>query len=208
MSAIQLEFHGVRIAQPEEFFCAVLRVPTSGKIIPVWMAPVEGGKLAARQQGYSARRPDTHDLLIGMLEAQGGIEEILISSYYEGVFIADVLTTAGETLDARLSDALVLSEHFDVPISIDEELAGQVAVYASQDDLLEYLDLDLPTPEGADASNDERSLYDAESASGNAEDDAAFSEMMRSLGMSEEDFLSEDDGDDDGDAGVTGDANR
>lgn len=209
MTMTELEFHGVHIAQPEEFFCAVLRVSTTGKIIPVWMSPIEGGKLAARHQGFSPRRPDTHDLLINVLEEQsGGVEDITISSYYEGVFIADVQTASGEVLDVRLSDALVLAEYFEVPVMIDSELANSVAVFASKDDLLEYLDLDLPTPDGVTDDDGHPERAESESASGNAQADADFSEMMRSLGMSEEDFLGDNNPDDEDDTGVTGDANR
>lgn len=194
MKLVPLEFHGVHVMAPEEFLCAVLRWPERDRILPIWLSPIEGGRVAARDEGYQPRRPDTHDLLIEALEAQGGINSITITSHFEGVFVVEIVTASGDELDARVSDALILSKHFDVPVEMEEDMLLQTAVYVSDEDMEANFHFTFgPHPdqpmldlfeEGANGPGSADSM----SASGDKQADKAFSDMMRSLGMSEEDF--------------------
>jgi len=57
----------------------------------------------------------------------------------------------------------------------------------------EYFDLEISTPAAADNLSTSENNDSSTSASGNAQADADFEAMMRSLGMDEKDFLSGDD---------------
>lgn len=193
MSDVTLEFHGIHQVGPEDDVCALLRWPEENRLIPVWISPIEGMQLAAVLDGHQPNRPNSQDLICEVLEGTGGVESIEIANYHQGTFMVDIKAPNGEVYDSRLSDALAVSEYFNVPISAEADLLAQVSVYASDADLKEYFDLEISTPsEGASEAASENG-DSSTSASGNAQADADFEAMMRSLGMEEKDFLSGDD---------------
>ena len=193
MSDVSLEFHGIHQVGPEDDVCALLRWPEEERLIPVWVSPIEGMQLAAVLDGHQPNRPTSHDLICEVLEGTGGVEAIEIANYHQGTFMVDIKAPNGEVYDSRLIDALAVSEYFSVPISAEADLLAQVSVYASDADVKEYFDLEISTPgTGVDLPSSESGEFST-SASGNAQADADFEAMMRSLGMEEKDFLSGDD---------------
>ena len=193
MSDVSLEFHGIHQVGPEDDVCAVLRWPEENRLIPVWISPIEGMQLAAVLDGHQPNRPTSHDLICEVLEGTGGVEAIEIANYHQGTFMVDIKAPNGEVYDSRLSDALAVSAYFNVPISAEAELLAQVSVYASDADVKEYFDLEISTPGAGDDVQTRENNDSSTSASGNAQADADFEAMMRSLGMEEKDFLSGDD---------------
>ena len=193
MSDVSLEFHGIHQVGPEDDVCAVLRWPEENRLIPVWISPIEGMQLAAVLDGHQPNRPTSHDLICEVLEGTGGVEGIEIANYHQGTFMVDIKAPNGEVYDSRLSDALAVSAYFNVPISAEADLLAQVSVYASDADVKEYFDLEISTPGAGDDVRTRENNDSSTSASGNAQADADFEAMMRSLGMEEKDFLSGDD---------------
>ena len=193
MSDVSLEFHGIHQVGPEDDVCALLRWPEENRLIPVWISPIEGMQLAAVLDGHQPNRPTSHDLICEVLEGTGGVDAIEIANYHQGTFMVDIKAPNGEVYDSRLSDALAVSEYFNVPISAEADLLAQVSVYASDADVKEYFDLEISTPGAGDDVQTRENNDSSTSASGNAQADADFEAMMRSLGMEEKDFLSGDD---------------
>lgn len=207
MEKTSLEFHGVHVMEPENELCALLRWVEGNKILPVWLSPLEGSRVMQRLDGYSETRPNTHDLLLEFIEMAGGVGSIEIVNYYEGTFMIDIVDETGEVHDAKLTDALVVSEHFGVPITVVQELLNKVSVFVTADDMEAYFGFhfDPPVPPVAEEAGE--TLGSDSSASGNPQADADFEAMMRSLGVSEEDFLEENDGKETNDTRVTNDDN-
>ena len=210
MNAVKLEFLGVHMMEPEDFLCALLAHPASQKIVPVWMSLADGARLSSRADGFSPTRPDTHDLLVDLLEDQGGVISIVINNVHVGAFFVEVTTGAEKVLDARLSDALILSMHFDVPVTMDEEILNKAGIFVTEDDLDQYFDIDYSETSfiPGHTSRPVHSDPDSTSASGDAQADADFSQLMQSMGISEdelrldEESLGDDDAqDDDGESG-------
>lgn len=193
MSDVTLEFHGIHQVGPEDDVCALLRWPEENRLIPVWISRIEGLQLAAVLDGHQPNRPTSHDLICEVLEGTGGVEVIEIANYHQGTFMVDIKAPNGEVYDSRLSDALAVSEYFHIPITVEPDLLAQVSVYASDADLKEYFDLEISTPSSSDSGPSSENAQSSTSASGNAQADADFEAMMRSLGMEEKDFLSGDD---------------
>ncbi|MDO5031620.1 bifunctional nuclease family protein [Corynebacterium sp.] len=207
MSEVELEFHGIHVMEPENDLCALFRWVQGNRILPVWLSPIDGSQVMQRLGGYEENRPTTHDLLIDFAETAGGVEALQIVNHYEGTFMVDIIDATGQTHDARMCEALALSDHFGVPITIEEELVSQVAVFATPEDIEEYfgVSFDSPASDGQERP-DEENESDT-SASGNPQADADFEEMMRSLGMSEEDFHQGEEEKDSNDTRVTNDEN-
>lgn len=198
MSLIPVEYHGVHVIGPEQFMCAILRWAEEDRILPVWLSPIEGSQLAAVEEESVTQRPTTHELLADALRRlDGGVSSISLSSYHEGVFIANIVA-GGEELDARASDALVLAGLLDVTVTVDEDVLAQASMFIRHDELKQYVDIDTSSLTGPVAPVEDP---EGVSASGDDTADADFEAMMRSLGMSEEDFdedlIGEDDEDSD-----------
>lgn len=99
-----------------------------------------------RLDGYSETRPNTHDLLLEFIEMAGGVGSIEIVNYYEGTLMIDIVDETGEVHDAKLTDALVVSEHFGVPITVDQELLNKVSVFVTADDMEAYFGFHFDPP--------------------------------------------------------------
>lgn len=181
-----VDYHGVHMVGPENFMCAVLRSPEDGKILPIWVSLLDGSNLAAREEGESPHRPGTHDLLADVLSRGAeGVSSLAITSYHEGVFVATIVAD-GEELDARPSDALILAQILDLPVRVEEDVWNQTAIFLSEEDLAQYLDVEV----------EQSQLSPEQDLLAGTDVDADFEEMMRSLGFSEGDKPEENPEDD------------
>lgn len=178
MTFIEVEYHGVTPIGPEMFPCILLRWAQQDRVLPLWIATSSADELDIRDAGHEPRRPTAHDLLAAMFLAKGGVEEVRILSHHQGVFIASILAADGEEVDARASDAILLARLLDVPIKVDEDVLAATALYVSQGDLARYFDLVIDAAPSEDLNV-------------NMQVDTEFEELMRSLGVSEDDLRGE-----------------
>lgn len=186
MTFIPVEYHGVHTTGPEQFACLVLRWAEQKRILPIWLSPLAAAELEIRDKGYSPRRPGSHELLAETLtRLTSGVSGINIVSHYEGVFIAAIVLNDGQEIDARASDAVILARMFEMDIHVDEDVLLQASVFVSDEDLADYLQIQVKGTTVTEGDS---------SASGDVQADKDFEEMMRSLGMSEEDLFGRDTG--------------
>lgn len=188
MTFIPVEYHGVHTAGPEEFSCVLLRWVEQNRVLPLWISPIVAAELDARESGYSPRRPSTHEVLAETLTSMtSGVAGINLVSAYEGTFIASILLNDGEEIDARASDAVMLARLLELDIQVDEDVLTQNSFFASDMDLKQYFDYQID----GSAADDEEADQEV-SASGDAQADADFSQLMESLGFSESELLDPD----------------
>lgn len=185
MSFIKLEFHGIHTMEPDGFTCAVFRWVEGNKILPIWLDQDDALKIQAYKAGFSPRRPTSHELLAEAFTRNGPwVSSLRIVSHFEGVYMAAITTSEGEEFDARPSDVIMLSELLEVPISADEEILQQTAVFMNEQDLESYFGIVVEAPAVS-------SLDTSDSASGDAQADADFQDLMQSLGVSEDDLFTD-----------------
>jgi len=81
-------------------------------------------------------RPLTHDLFFNVLSEYGiNIEEIIITSFYEGVYAASLICVCNgekKIFDARSSDAINMALKFKSPIFASEEILDKVGFPSSE----------------------------------------------------------------------------
>lgn len=183
MSFIELQFHGVHTMEPDGFTCALFRWEDGNKVLPVWLDQEDAIRIQAYQAGFSPRRPTAHELLAeAFTRLNTWVTSLRIVSHFEGVFMASITTSEGEEFDARPSDVIMLSAMLEVPISADEEILQQTAVFLTDEDLESYF--------GVVVERDTREdPLTPESASGDAQADADFQRLMESLGVEESDLF-------------------
>lgn len=102
-----------------------------GRSFPIVIGLPEAQAIERRLKGVPAKRPQTHDLLMNVIESLGAkLESITISDLSEQTFFA-LLTlrdASGKTLqiDSRPSDAIALGIASNVPIFVAEHVLDAV----------------------------------------------------------------------------------
>lgn len=187
MSTVPVSLCGVFPVGPENFLCAVLLWEERRRFLPIWLSPVGGAQLLGRIGEWEPARPDTHNLLVDVIEqSTTGVAAIELTSYYNGVYLAQVTMEDGAEFDCRPTDALVLSLMLDMPIEVEEEVLNQASLWLNAEDASDYFDIQFDsdiadgTGNGADSSSN--------SASGDKQADLDFENLMRELGVEEEDL--------------------
>ena len=108
-----------------------LREIDGRRSFPILIGLFEASSIDRRVRGDVSPRPLTHDLLRDAIEKLGGeAESIVITHLEDRTYFAEVrVKRAGEvvTLDARPSDALALSVHYEphLPLLVAEEVLDE-----------------------------------------------------------------------------------
>lgn len=122
-SLVELDILGVR-RQGEENEVVVLLLDLAGRrLLPIVVGPSEGSAIAVGHAGIRAPRPMTHDLLVSLVAACGGVvTHVEVVQLVDGVFHAAVVLDGGTRIDARASDAIALSVRLGCPVLCDPEV--------------------------------------------------------------------------------------
>ena len=196
MNSEELKFLGIHPVGPENNLCALFYWEEADRHVPVWVSPIDGARVLQVLEHHFNARPSTYELLIAFADQLDGIESICVSEYRKGAFMVDLIDGRGEEHDARMCDALVLADHYGVPITFEKDVLNEVAIYISDEDLKEYygLERESESPE----TFPEKRLRDVDErvAQRKAQEDDDFEQLMRDSGVSEEDLFSEDESED------------
>ena len=107
----------------------LLRDPSSDRVLPIWVGPVEANAIALQVENVQAPRPMTHDLLRNVLAELGAaLTRVVITDLHDNTFYAYLeLKRGGEVIfvDARPSDALALSIRTRAPVFVDTRVLDQ-----------------------------------------------------------------------------------
>lgn len=187
MSTVPVSLCGVFPVGPENFLCAVLLWEERRRFLPIWLSPVGGAQLLGRIGEWEPTRPDTHNLLVDIIEqSTSGVSAIELTGYYNGVYMAQVTMEDGAEFDCRPTDALVLALMLDLTIEVEEDVLNQASLWMSAEDTADYFDIEFEedftdgsAARGADQGN---------SASGDKQADLDFENLMRELGVEEKDL--------------------
>jgi uncharacterized protein len=99
----------------------------NGRAFPIVIGLPEAQAIERRLKGIPIKRPQTHDLLMSVVEQLGGrLESISISDLREHTFYAvlNVRDSHGKLIkiDSRPSDAIALGVASNVPIYVEEKV--------------------------------------------------------------------------------------
>jgi bifunctional DNase/RNase len=99
----------------------------NGRSFPIVIGLPEAQAIERRLKGVQIKRPQTHDLLMNIIQALGGaLESIVINDLQEHTFFAllKVKLAGGKVvdIDSRPSDAIALGIASNVPIYVEERV--------------------------------------------------------------------------------------
>jgi len=130
---IPVELVGVRIEMPSNQPILLLKEISGARYLPIWVGTAEATAIAFSQQGLTAQRPLTHDLIVDLLAAlKVNLRSVHLTELRDGIFYAELVlidqSGAEVKLSSRPSDAVALSVRMDVPILARVELFDQAGI--------------------------------------------------------------------------------
>tara|TARA_B000000565_G_scaffold248379_1_gene218694 strand:- start:2901 stop:3380 length:480 start_codon:yes stop_codon:yes gene_type:complete len=123
---INVEVNSIRLEESSETPILLLLDPSTQKVLPIWIGTIEAVSIAYAQEGILHDRPQTHDLLLNIVEAlEGSISEVNISNIEDSTYFADIILNTVNglvTLSARPSDAIALALRSNIPVTVNQEV--------------------------------------------------------------------------------------
>lgn len=136
---IELELVGVRVELPANQPIVLLKERTGPRYLPIWIGAVEATAIAFALQGVETSRPQTHDLMVDVLDELGvTLKAVHVTELSEGTFYAELhLERGGDTVvvSARPSDAIAIACRLEgVTIFGAEEVLDEAGIEIEADD--------------------------------------------------------------------------
>ena len=123
---INVEVNSIRLEESSETPILLLLDHSTQKVLPIWIGTIEAVSIAYAQEGILHDRPQTHDLLLNIIEAlEGSISEVNISNIEDSTYFADIILNTVNglvTLSARPSDAIALALRSNIPVTVNQEV--------------------------------------------------------------------------------------
>ena len=123
---IKVEVNSIRLEENSETPILLLLDPSTNRVLPIWIGTIEAVSIAYAQEGILHERPQTHDLLLNIVEAMdASIEEVNISDIKENTYFAEIVlnTNNGDvTLSSRPSDAIAIALRTNINVTVNHEL--------------------------------------------------------------------------------------
>ena len=110
---IEVAVNSIRLEENSDTPIMILSDPLTNKVLPIWIGTIEAVSIAYAQEGYVHPTPQTHDLLIDIVESlNASITEVCITDIKDKTYFAEITLNTLEgnvTLSSRPSDAIALA---------------------------------------------------------------------------------------------------
>ncbi|MSQ30752.1 MAG: bifunctional nuclease family protein [Dehalococcoidia bacterium] len=115
----------------------VLREKEADRYLTIWIGADVADAIAFRLQEVTAARPQTHDLMLKLLEEFGSaVESVTVNDLREDTFYANIHIRRGEDvidIDSRPSDAIAIAVRAGVPIYVADEVMDRAGIVLDAD---------------------------------------------------------------------------
>ena len=115
----------------------VLREKDAERYLTIWIGADVADAIAFRLQDITVARPQTHDLMVKLIEDLGGsVESVEVNDLKEDTFYAVIHVKQGEKvidIDARPSDAIAVAVRAAVPIYVSDDVMTRAAIVLDED---------------------------------------------------------------------------
>lgn len=123
---ISVEVSSIRLEEETETPIMLLQKPNTNKVLPIWIGTIEAVSIAYAQEGFVHPRPQTHDLLLNILDSLNAkILEVSITDIHDKTYFAEIKLSTHEgelTLSSRPSDAIALALRSSAEIFVENSL--------------------------------------------------------------------------------------
>ncbi len=123
---ISVEVSSIRLEEETETPIMLLQQPNTNKVLPIWIGTIEAVSIAYAQEGFVHPRPQTHDLLLNLLDSLNAkILEVSITDIHDKTYFAEIKLSTHEgelTLSSRPSDAIALAIRSSAEIFVENSV--------------------------------------------------------------------------------------
>ncbi len=123
---VSVNVTGIRLEEETDTPIMLLHDPISDRFLPIWIGTIEAVSIAYAQEGYIHPRPQTHDLLVSIIESLNAkLTEVCITDVLDKTYYAELKLNSNDgliTLSCRPSDAIALALRSDATISVNDKL--------------------------------------------------------------------------------------
>ena len=134
---VVVEVSGIRLEEDSETPIMLLHDPDTSRFLPIWIGTIEAVSIAYAQEGYVHPRPQTHDLLIDIVESlNASIIEVSITDIKDKTYYAEITLNTIEgnvTLSSRPSDAIALAIRSNSKITVNNDIFSQNSIILIDD---------------------------------------------------------------------------
>ena len=120
---IFVEVSSIRLEEETETPIMLLQKPNTNKVLPIWIGTIEAVSIAYAQEGFVHPRPQTHDLLLNIIDSLNAkILEVSITDIHDKTYFAEIKLSTHEgelTLSSRPSDAIALALRSSAEIYVE-----------------------------------------------------------------------------------------
>lgn len=121
-----VEVSSIRLEEETETPIMLLQKPNSNEVLPIWIGTIEAVSIAYAQEGFVHPRPQTHDLLLNILDSLNAkILDVTITDIHDKTYFAEIKVSTHEgelTLSSRPSDAIALALRSSAEIFVDSSV--------------------------------------------------------------------------------------
>ncbi len=111
---------------------------TSNRVVPIFIGPLETYSISSALDGVAPPRPNTHDLLVNLLqEMEGKILHVIINDIIGSIFYSRIVIQTEEgvfELDARPSDSVAIAIRSKCPVYMHEKVYKEASVLVGQEE--------------------------------------------------------------------------
>ena len=162
MNKILLEVAGLSYSHSQSgAYALFLRKKNEKNCLPIIIGEAEAQSIAVALEGYSNKRPHTHDLFKTFAETYGiEIKEVVINKFNNGLYFSELhCVKDGEEsiLDSRPSDAVAIAIRLNIPIYAESNVMEEASVFLDDDDFVEE---DIESQEISASEKKEVDYYD------------------------------------------------
>jgi bifunctional DNase/RNase len=129
---IEMSVEFVRVSMQNYNRVVILKEKESERYLLIWIGPAEAEAIAMRLGDVQPPRPQTHDLLVNIIDSLGArVSHVLVNDLNNDTFYARiVLDNNGQTveIDSRTSDAIALAVRTQVPIYAEESVLERAGI--------------------------------------------------------------------------------
>ena len=134
---VVVEVSGIRLEEDSETPIMLIHDPNTSRFLPIWIGTIEAVSIAYAQEGYVHPRPQTHDLLIDIIESlNASITEVSITDIKDKTYYAEITLNTFEgnvTLSSRPSDAIALAIRSNSKITVNNAIFSQNSIILIDD---------------------------------------------------------------------------
>ena len=135
---IEMEVKGVKLDTIGQNPVVILADKESKKALPIWIGLLEANAIDRELKNISSPRPMTHDLLHSILaQIQVKVKEVKIVELKDHTYFATLILILNQgviEVDARPSDAIILSLKSKTPIFVSSKILDQQGISLTKKD--------------------------------------------------------------------------